>query len=79
MRRFFCATILEGEIELSPEQTHHLKRVLRIAAGEKLILFNEHHWCEAELSSFVGDRAIVTTIGGIQDSTEAHDKPKVEV
>ena len=41
MRRF-AAPPVEGkdEIRLTPEQTHHLKNVLRLAPGEEIILFD---------------------------------------
>jgi len=38
--RFYCESIETGEVELSPDQAHHLTNVLRLAVGERVELFD---------------------------------------
>ena len=38
--RFYCESIETGEVELSPDEAHHLASVLRLAAGERVELFD---------------------------------------
>jgi len=38
--RFYCESIKEGQVQLKPDQAHHLASVLRLAAGERVELFD---------------------------------------
>ena len=38
--RFYCESIKEGQVQLKPDEAHHLVSVLRLAAGERIELFD---------------------------------------
>lgn len=40
LARFYCDSIREGQVQLEPDQAHHLANVLRLSAGEGVELFD---------------------------------------
>lgn len=38
--RFYCDSIKESQVQLKPDEEHHLANVLRLAAGERVELFD---------------------------------------
>jgi len=38
--RFYCDSIKEGQVQLKPDEAHHLANVLRLATGERVELFD---------------------------------------
>jgi 16S rRNA (uracil1498-N3)-methyltransferase len=38
--RFYCDSIIEGQVQLKPDQSHHLANVLRLELGQAVVLFD---------------------------------------
>jgi len=40
LARFYCDSIIEGQVQLEPDQAHHLANVLRLEPGQPVVLFD---------------------------------------
>jgi 16S rRNA (uracil1498-N3)-methyltransferase len=40
LARFYCDSIIQGQVQLEPDQSHHLANVLRLEPGQPVVLFD---------------------------------------
>lgn len=78
MRRFFIekGAVADARVVISGELHHHIARVLRMQAGDRLILVDEEGWEHQGLIKEIGSDKLIV---GVEGSTlrETGDQPRI--